>query len=468
MSKLGKFIQSKGLENFDDGEEKAELVENECEATVVEVKGELVEAEIQVESANDAAQALATESAALEAYCDLLREAAVDGKMSPRAHQILTVGIESFTRYTGVVPKDFPTPADFGGRMSQRQAITISIESLSEVAKKTWEAFKLAMTALFQQLQDYATKLMDGSAKLQEKTNAMNETIRTLSGTPKVTEITIANGSPLAVNGNFVGQDTQGVAMLTGVAFNTYMGQMARYLKDIKTLIDGIKFDHPLDAKALGNAAWAHAPGGGIDGSIDSEVVEGDSRFPAGTAVKRSVALPGNMALYLVQRPPEAPSDLPALVKMLTDVKLKLLPIPDAAPMRGEVTVKVGTPQELNRRVTEMVRVVNLLNGKHDYSEQAKQALNGMLTSLDHLKQRADATKTPVEGAPASEVDASKIVSDFVAIGQNCQRLMGQDFQGVLAYCVRTLGAHLALIEKEVAAYQAPAAVPATAEPATA
>jgi hypothetical protein len=469
MSKLGKYVSTLGVENFDDGEAKPEIVENDCEATLTEVKGELVEAEIKVELATDSAQALSEESAALEDYLDLLREAAVTGKMTPRAHQILTVGIESFTRNTGVVPTNFPTAADFGGRMSQRQAISISVESLSEVAKKTWEAFKLAVQALYGQLQDYAAKLLDGSAKLNEKALAMQATIKGMTGTPKVTEITIANGTPLAIDGQFAGQDVTALFSMTSLVFEKYQHGLGAYLGDIKGVIDSIKFDAPVDAIELGVAAFRHAPSYTFNIGTIATAVEGDSRFPAGAKVKQGHILPGNTAIYMTVDPEEKPNDSKALALMLTGVKLSLLPVPTAKPLQGEVTVKVGNLQELTKRITFIVRAAEIISKKQDYADSSKKALDALMTSLDHLKQRGDAAKEPAEGAPAPAVDVSATVSDFVGVAQNCQRLIGKDLQGMYSYCIRTLGAYLALIEKEVAAYQAPAeeAAPAT-EPATA
>lgn len=466
MSKLGKYVQSTGIENFDDGKLETEVIKDDVEATVTEVKGELAEAEVELVSAADAAQALSEESQALEEYCDLLRKGVVSGKMSPRSFSILSVGIEGFTIRTGVAPKDFPSAADFGGRMSQRQAATVSLESLSEVAKKTWEAFKAAMTALFQQIQDYATKLLDGSKKLGDKATTLQTAIKGLKGTPKETEFTLANGAPLAINGEFSGQDVTPVTRMAAVAFGTYYAHVADYIKDIKRVVDGIKFDGPIDASALSRAAFQHAPSSYLRMSTDTKAVEGDSRFPAGATVTHGPVMPGNMAIFLTTLPPEAPSDVAALTKMLTEMKARLLPVQDATPLRGEVTVKVASPQDLSRRITDIVTAVAQINGKTDYADKAKAALNELLTSLDHLKQRADSAKEPAEGAAASEIDPTKTVSDFVAIGQNMQRMIGQDFQGMLAYTVRTLGAYLALIEKEVAAYSvAPAAA---AEPAAA
>lgn len=469
MSKLGKYVLTAGIENFDDGKVKTEIIENDVEATVTEVKGELAEAEVAVIEGSDAAQALSEESAALEEYCDLLRRATVTGKMSPRAFSILSVGVEGFTARTGVAPKNFPGAADFGGRMSQRAAATVSLESLSEVAAKAWDAFKAAMTALFQQIQDYATKLLDGSQKLGEKANTLQAAIKALKGTPKETEFTIANGSPLAINGQFSGQDVTPVTRMAAMAFGTYYSHVADYIKDIKRVVDGIKFDGPIDAAALSRAAFQHAPSSYLRMSTDTKAVEGDSRFPAGATVTHGPVMPGNMAIFLTTLPPEAPADMAALTKMLTEMKARLLPVQDAAPLRGEVTVKVASPQDLNRRITDIVNTVNQINGKSDYADKAKAALNELLSSLDHLKQRADQAKAPAEGAAPSEIDPTKTVTDFVAIGQNMQRMIGQDFQGMLAYTVRTLGAYLALIEKEVAAYSvapAAAAEPAAAAPA--
>jgi hypothetical protein len=476
MSALKGFIQKTGLENFDfdDGKVKTEVIAGDIDSTLSEVKADLTSADIEMTKVNDAAQALSEESAALEAYCDLLRRASQGQGITPRGFQALSIGVEAFESRSGYRVANFPAVRDVGGRLTQRQAATVSLESLSEAAKATWEAFKAAMAALIGQIQDYATKLLDGSKKLEVRGQALATAVAALNGTPKTPTFDIANASPLAVDGQFGGQDHKPVTNMVAQVYAHFLGGLTFYIEDITKTIDKVRFDAPLSEVDL-KGALTHAPHTWF--SFGSVPVEGDSRFPAGTKVMRSPTMAGNMAIYLATPEKDAAASSAELAEMLKTCKFSLLPVTDAKPLTEVSGVAVDNAQNLKARVTQINLAIKQIVDKQEYATDAKAALDKLLHSVDQLQQRAAAAKdasAPAAGtdanatpaAPASGENPTQVVQDFVAVANNLKSMMGKDVQGMLAYSVRTLGAYLSVIDKEVACYSEPAAAPAEAAPA--
>lgn len=455
LSALGRIAREvpfgTGLENFDEPAPAPEAQRIED----AEQQTDEVTAQANAEAVQNDVEALAGESAALEQYVGILTRAKANGGLNADEAAFMHVGLRAYTRKTGIV-MGVASIEDFGGTVSGLKATTISLEALKDHAKAAWEAFKMAIKAAIQAMGDWYQKTFSGARKVADRAKALKQEVAALRGAPDTAEFELSNTGNYCVDGKFVGQDNSELGDLITYFTKTWGSNVLGIVLDFNKLISGYKFED-LNYSTTAMGILRHLPQGGFV----STKVDGDSRFRKDATIARSKTLPGNQALFQSTPPPDDGSVWAAFAQ----VSFRVLPVLDAAAAPGTVTVKTSQTSTLTKRLDDVIRMAGQLEHLSDTKAKIENALNDQMDALSTMRMNADVRDFENQDQSKAFIDPEATMTSAINSSTQLQRMATTDFNGVLSYAVRMLGAQLALVQAEVSHYGATSAAPGRALP---
>lgn len=433
------------LEDYEmtDGEQKLD-VHVSPEPSVDQELAEMEESHLKQDEIQKDCEAMVEAQTAMEDYADLLAHGLENGGINGQAAAFMRLGMERFESMFGMEEQMTPSVEAFGGSASQQHSTQVSLESISETLKKSWEAIKRALVALVNAIRDVYAKATNAAGRLEKRANALRAKAKAAKGqTPKQDKVSISGASKLYADGVWKGDDVSQVA-----GFMTY--GLGRYPESVIKYVDGVIGGiNRLNPETVTGAAAANLALKSLD-TIMSDfngkaAPSSDKRFAGDTEVKHTQVLPGNMALY-VSQPAVKGDELAALRKLASTLRADMLAVPEAKVGEKTHELAVATPDVLANRAGQIANAAGLIAKSKQNSDKIKATVDKLVKAGDELQARAD--KAELNEEQKKVVDAT--LRGLVAI----QRLLGGTVNGIIAYGVRTLNAQLAVVERQLAAYK--------------
>lgn len=147
------------------GQLKKETDESLAEVVALEAEGELLTDEMEV---------LTDEYQGLDKVRETLESFRSEGGMHPQAAAVLNAAMEGFRIRIGL-SAPIPSSESFGSSTDRMAMTEVSIESLSDVAKKIWKAIKDAWNKLVDWIKGLFGKKKESAEKLKERFKALKE-----------------------------------------------------------------------------------------------------------------------------------------------------------------------------------------------------------------------------------------------------------------------------------------------------
>lgn len=176
---------------------------------------------------------------ACEQYSKLLRQTGLEG-ISEEGAAFMKVGLDVIQRSLGtdlVVSKE--SFSDIHPR-SSKVKVTISAESVKELASKAYDAFIEAIKKLVELMKKGWERLEDFGLDQERKIDALQERIKKIKINAASEEITIRNPNMLFADGDEVYPNTKGLLGLTHFALVAYPKAMEEYFSKVGTFIKGL------------------------------------------------------------------------------------------------------------------------------------------------------------------------------------------------------------------------------------
>lgn len=431
-----------GLEEYSDGEQALD-VHVASEPSVDHDVNEMAEAEIEQDEIGKDLEELAESETALEDYCTLLEVGIENGGISAQSAAFMRVGLEHIERRLSLDTELTPGIEAFGGSASQMRSTTVSVEAIKDVLERTWEATKRALEALVRAIRDFLAKATKGAGRLHKRAVDLRKKGRDLKGAPNKSTVTLKSTNKVFANGDYHGNDTGPVMMLAEYGMRTYLERVRKYASDVASTLSSMD---PANIKE------GYTKLTKLDGVFDRFIgntnvsPSSDKRFSDTAVVKRTDVLPGNVALY-ISHPDKSKGGDPQteLRRMLKDLRVEVLSVPDAKDAPKEYEVKVEGVNKINQRLDEISKAAKVVkDGEKDAAKAA--------AAIDELVKAGDAFK---EKAKKAELDdeSQRLVSAALRGVKAVQSLLGQSVNGMISYSIKTLNAQLKVAEMEMAAY---------------
>jgi len=432
------------LEDYEmtDGEQKLD-VHVSPEPSVDQELAEMEESRIKQDEIQKDCEAMVEAQTAMEDYADLLAHGLENGGLNGQAAAFMRLGMERFESMFGMEEPLTPSVEAFGGSASQQHSTQVSLESISETLKKSWEAIKRALVALVNAIKDVYAKATNAAGRLEKRANDLRAKAKAAKGqTPKQDKVPISGASKLYADGVWKGDDVALVAGFLTYGLGRYPESAIKYAERVADTVNQLK---PESATKESAAAMMKMTDTLLQDFQGKAAPSNDKRFAGDTEVKHTDVLPGNMALYVVQ-PAVKGDELAALRKLASTLRADMLAVPEAKVGEKTHELAVATPDVLANRAGQIANAAGLIAKSKQNSDKIKATVDKLVKAGDELQARAG--KAELNEEQKKVVDAT--LRGLVAI----QRLLGGTVNGIIAYGVRTLNAQLAVVERQLAAYK--------------
>ncbi len=432
------------LENYEmtDGEQKLD-VHVSPEPSVDQELAELEESKIKQDEIQKDCEAMVEAQTAMEDYADLLTHGMENGGINGQAAAFMRLGMERFEAMFGIDEPLTPSVEAFGGSASQQHSTQVSLESVSETLKKSWEAIKRALTALVNAIKDVYAKATNAADRLEKRATALRAKAQSAKGQQaKSDKITISGASRLYADGVWKGDDVATITGFLTYGLGRYPEAAIKYAQRVMETVRQIKPDSITKESAATILKMTDTILQDFQGKAASS---SDKRFAGDTEVKHTEVLPGNMALYVAQ-PVVKGDELAALRKLASTLRADMLAVPEAKAGEKTHEITVATPDVLANRAGQIANAAGIITKSKQNSDKIRKVVDDLMKAGDDLRDRAD--KAELNEEQKKVVDAT--LRGLVAI----QRLLGGTVNGIIAYGVRTLNAQLVVVERQLAAYK--------------
>lgn len=437
-----------GLEDYsvDDGEQELDVVVS-SEPSVDQVIAEMTEAEIRQKEIEQDAASLAEATESLEAYMQLLESGLENGGISAQAAAFMRVGLERYEAMFGLSEPATPSVEAFGGSASQLRSTMVSIESVGEILKQSWEALKRALLAIWNAIKDVYQQATNGIVTLGKRARSLQQKARSLRGKGKEGgTLTIQNPDKLMAEGQWVGDNPALVLGFAAYALDTLPETVIKYVSDVAEKIKELDPATMTDPELLDLVEFDNISNKFPMAARPSN----DRRFSPSADVVRTAVMPGNVALYLSKPGVLERNFLNRVSRLMSDMKIELLPVPNAHPAPAQYELTIKAPDALAEQCGMIVEAASKINKWNKHPKAIRDAIDQLVKAGDDFETRIGKAELTAEQSDK----ASAVLHSLVAV----QRMVQSSVSGVLAYCVRTLNAQLAVIERQLAAHEEAAA----------
>jgi len=432
------------LEDYEmtDGEQKLD-VHVASEPSVDQELAKMEESKLTQDEIQKDCEAMVEAQSAMEDYADLLSHALENGGLNDQAAAFMRLGMERYEAMFGLEEPLTPSVEAFGGSASRQHSTQVSLESISETLKKSWEAIKRALTALINAVKDVYAKATNAAGRLEKRANALRAKAQQAKGkTPKEDKISISGAGKLYADGVWKGDDVSMVAGFMTYGLGKFPEIAIKYAQSVANTVGQIKPESVSKQTAATVLKMSDTMLSDFKGTASPS---DDKRFPGDTEVKHSEILPGNMALYLSQ-PAVKGDEIAALKKLASNLRADMLAVPGAKAGEKSHEITVATPDVLANRAGQIANAAGMIKKASTNGDKIKKVVDDLMKAGDALKEKAD--KAELNDEQKKTIDA--ILRGMVAI----QRLLGGTINGIIAYGVRTLNAQLGVVERQLATYK--------------
>lgn len=417
------------------------------DASVDEVVAEMVDSKLTSDEIQRDTEVLVEAQESMEAYHNFLLETMDSGGINSHSAQFMRMGLERYEALFGMDTPLTPSVEAFGGSMSQRQATTVSVETIGEWLKGIWERLKKALKMLWEMLKDTFAKITLGVKALDMRVKSLEKRVGK-AGNLKADGVTIEikNPSKLMANGTWLG-NTDGIQVLAGIVgyiADTYptavsnIGlKLAENLKYLAANIDKVGEDSNTRVDALVKEVQSFVKGFPSERQDDDQL--GTTYLTGVLFDNKQIALHLNMDVDELRGTVTEGSNRP-LRGMTVDVQSAL-----AKESQDSFSVPVLPVTELRSQISALAKVIDLLNKLPQKQRDAKR-------TIDQLTQAGDAVKAKADKADLTEAQRTAISQELGSV-MVVQRLLGVSYSGILAYCVRTINAQLSVIDRQLSTY---------------
>jgi flagellar hook-basal body complex protein FliE len=438
------------VESFDDENAKTQEFKEDLDGSIEHVTATLEKAELEVETVVDDIEEIDATQLALESYADTLRASLANGGLSADAAAVLQIGLNHIGDRTGQTST--VSVEDFGGRMSRKQATTVSIEAISDKVKTMVDAAKEAFRVFLERLGEFWSDFVNGIDRLEASAQSLDKKIAALSeDKPATGEISFPGLAKLSAKGKVVGDSFDSINNELLFVTRTYPVNLVKSIKQATGLLQSA-------AGNLDNVKYM--PFSNVIISALPDLTVANARHDGEQMVTRT--LPGD-AKIVCDHPSsiDDANSFAELGKTLPLFKIELVTAPVDAPS----TYTVRSRQELTKFVRAVHGGIKMLQESsgtsRDEMAEALKAYNAQLEKL--IAAVAD---------DAEEGTTNKEHQDMLDVAQKVQRLFitltSKGHSAMVSYMARTCGAMLALANKEASAYAGKEQASSDAEPATA
>lgn len=424
-------------------------VEVAAEPTVFAEVVEMVEAKAEQDRVEQELTELVEAQEALEAYVSLLEQGLENGGIGSEAAAFLRVGIERFEQKYGLEDPLTPGLEAFGGTASRMHSTEIALESFKEVLKKGWEAVKKMLLALWRILQDVYTSATAAASRLEKRADQLrdvaskNRTAELKEGQDKVV---INNPAKLMANGVYVGDNVPVITGLVTYTTQVFPEKVRRYVDEVAYLVSTL--DPTNDQSINDTLNKLYEVESVFDGFPGEDITGKDPRFERNIPVKRTAVFANNMALYISY--PKAPNigeqHIDNAMRFGSKLRVELLEVIDAVKPPAKLELPVADMGKLGLIANQVAESAGLVGEFKKDAGKLKKALEELVKAGDGLKDRA----SKGELSEPQRIYVNCLLRDLVGV----QKLLGTSINGVLAYAVTTLTAQLALVERQMEAYE--------------
>ena len=370
---------------------------------------------------------------ALEQYLDVITKANRTGYgLSPDAVKLLSIGLEHWERKFPMPDlglEDFPIVAGAKGTDNAEKGLGARL-------KKIWEMIKKAYAALKEAAIEFYNKITSNLSKLDKRCEHLLGKLKDVKNNPNVASFEV-KGAPMLFNQKkFVGQDVATMDKLSDWAFSKYPLDLDRFIKEVTTIVRGIKPESTYQAFAKDLYA-VKKPLGGLHGNL----VGGDA-----DGVFHYENLPGNAVLVVCW--PKADGDSYFdVAQSLRKFDIHTATIQGSSPQPDSVQVTPTSVEIIRRRLDAIDKALKLAIGRESDVKGVSTAIVSLNTATDDCHKR---NGSPVGfGENASKHPALLATYLVGAI----QKMSTSGLNSLLAYVAKVYNVQLTLIEREIAAH---------------
>lgn len=150
----------------------------EAEAASDATEAELIEA---IDEQEDHIEEYEEAEATLESIMSALRDARVDGGLTPQGARFMQIGFESVTQRLAGVSPVLPSMESLGGVQSRIRGAEVSMESVGDWLKNIWEAMKKAWNAMISYASKFLAAVFDRGERYKQRAAKLISAARGLS-----------------------------------------------------------------------------------------------------------------------------------------------------------------------------------------------------------------------------------------------------------------------------------------------
>lgn len=284
---------------FPEGSESPEAAEVE----VAEAEAEVSDTEDQIEDAVQTADRI-------EEVKDIVERSAENGGLDKNGAELLNATLEGLYDRIGLKLRGraIPSLENFGTTTSRIRSTHVSVEEISSKLKSIWERIVKALTAFYEQIQQFMTQIFTQLGRFKERSKKLRDAATNLQGPAQTSQITDARVvSSLAIGrmipdtlpasigevSKFVVAQNQYSTQLV----NTYGAQLTKITTDLNSK-EGVvasevtKLQSDLDGFFKSGATASVLPESNAEGARASKVMLGNKQFVASvSADSTSVSL---------------------------------------------------------------------------------------------------------------------------------------------------------------------------------
>lgn len=369
---------------------------------------------------------------ALEQYLDVIRKANRTGYgLSPDAISMLSIGLEHWERKFPMPElglEDFPIVAGAKGTDNAEKGLGARLKKVWEMIKKAYALLKEAAVAFY-------NKLTSNLGRLDKQCEHLLGKLKGMKNNPEVGQFEVKGATLLFNQKKFVGQDAATMDTLTQWAFSKYPTDLERYIKEVTTLIRGLKPESTYLTFAASLKALK-MPLGGLHPNLVERDQEGVFQYDN---------MPGNQAV-VIHWPKVRDGSYYDVATAIREFDIRIAQLAGAPTPPDSVTVTPTSVEVLRRRVETIGNAIKAAIGREADVKGVSTAVVGLNTATEECYKR--------NGSPVMGEDMSKhpaLLATYL-VG-SVQKMSTAGLNSILAYVTKVYHAQLALIEREVAAH---------------
>lgn len=311
------------------------------------IEGEIAEVKEEIDTAERDIEELETKAEAIEAFEAAVEDFAKDGGMNPQAAALIhgqmagimaSVGVESYSL----------AAEQFDGKASRARNTEPALEAIGDTLKKVWEFIKRIAAKLWNFLKDMWSKISFQLARVKARAIKIQNAANNLRGHTSKAEVAVGGNSYLYLNGEFIGQNGQGLKALN--EFTSASAAMALTChgasSEIQETVKGSN-DEEQNKRAVTKVLKGFAAIMRAGKTTGKAPIQGDS-------VVKLPLLPGNKTIFIsgpnvgIVTPEEA-------IKALKKINAVFATDPEAKAVSKVDKVKVSSASDIVSRMKSVI-----------------------------------------------------------------------------------------------------------------